>query len=207
MGIWLRIRDRDTSFFLLVAGCGIKRYNKKMPEDKQERPLDELEILRTVFKFLGEGVLVIDRDMRIVMANEEYFAQEHENGSAVGRHCYEVSHRLSKPCYEQGEKCPVKETFEEAKPSSALHTHHAKDGSNIYVSLKTFPIKDSLGRVMFVVETINDVTEKTDATLKLKRKLKELEDFYEMAIGREMKMIELKEEIENLRKELEGSKG
>lgn len=36
----------------------------------------------------------------------------------------------------------------------------------------------------------------------LKKRIKELEDFYEIAIGRELKMIELKEEIESLKEEL-----
>ena len=37
----------------------------------------------------------------------------------------------------------------------------------------------------------------------LKRRIKELEDFYNMAVGRELRMKELKEEIEELKKELE----
>lgn len=37
----------------------------------------------------------------------------------------------------------------------------------------------------------------------LLRKVKELEEFYDMAVGRELRMKELKEEIENLREELE----
>ncbi len=36
----------------------------------------------------------------------------------------------------------------------------------------------------------------------LKKRVKELEDFYEMAIGRELRMIELKREIETLKEEL-----
>lgn len=37
----------------------------------------------------------------------------------------------------------------------------------------------------------------------IKKRVKELEEFYEMAVGRELKMIELKEEIERLKEELE----
>ena len=36
----------------------------------------------------------------------------------------------------------------------------------------------------------------------LKKRMKELEDFYEMGIGRELRMIELKKEIESLKEEL-----
>jgi DNA-binding NtrC family response regulator len=36
----------------------------------------------------------------------------------------------------------------------------------------------------------------------LKKRVKELEDFYDMAVGRELRMIELKEELESLKNEL-----
>jgi hypothetical protein len=36
----------------------------------------------------------------------------------------------------------------------------------------------------------------------LKKRVKELEEFYDMALTRELKMIELKEEIESLKEEL-----
>ena len=36
----------------------------------------------------------------------------------------------------------------------------------------------------------------------LKERFKELEEFYDMAVGRELKMVELKEEIERLKEEL-----
>jgi hypothetical protein len=36
----------------------------------------------------------------------------------------------------------------------------------------------------------------------LKKRVKELEDFYNMSVGRELKMIELKNEIESLKEEL-----
>ena len=41
----------------------------------------------------------------------------------------------------------------------------------------------------------------------LKNRVKELEEFYDMAVGRELKMKELKEEIERFRDETAGLKG
>ncbi|MEW6052921.1 MAG: response regulator [Nitrospirota bacterium] len=58
-----------------------------------------------------------------------------------------------------------------------------------------------------------DITErkKIEAALQMSekelyRRVRELEEFYEAAVGRELKMIELKEEIEALKKELEQAK-
>lgn len=176
-----------------------------MDEKELKEIKEELKILRAVFASLAEGVLIIDRDMHILMANKEYFTQEHQN-NVIGRHCYEVSHRLSKPCYENGEDCPVKKTFEIGELSRAVHTHIDRDGNKIYVSLKAFPVKDASGEVIYVIETINDITGRKKANDELRKKVKELEEFYNMAVGRELRMVELKAEIEKLKEELKAYK-
>ena len=47
-----------------------------------------------------------------------------------------------------------------------------------------------------------DITERKKAESDIQKKIKELEDFYNMAVSRELKMIELKKKIEELKKEL-----
>jgi hypothetical protein len=44
-----------------------------------------------------------------------------------------------------------------------------------------------------------DVTDKRLLELDLEKRVRELEEFYDMAVGRELRMIELKEEIERLK--------
>lgn len=48
-----------------------------------------------------------------------------------------------------------------------------------------------------------DITERRRIEKELKKRVKELEEFYDIAVGRELKMKELKAVIEKLRKELE----
>ena len=48
-----------------------------------------------------------------------------------------------------------------------------------------------------------DITEQKKAKEEIQKRIKELEEFYNMAIGRELRMIELKEQIEELQEELE----
>jgi PAS domain S-box-containing protein len=55
-----------------------------------------------------------------------------------------------------------------------------------------------------VIGSLMDITERRKAEEEIQKRVKELEEFYRMAVGREMKMIELKEEIEKLNKELGG---
>ena len=46
----------------------------------------------------------------------------------VGRHCYEVSHRFSSPCDENGESCPLRAARRTGAPSRVFHVHHHRDG-------------------------------------------------------------------------------
>ncbi len=57
-----------------------------------------------------------------------------------------------------------------------------------------------------ILATGVDITEKRKMEKELKKRIRELEDFYEMAVGRELRMIELKEQMEEMRKELERCK-
>jgi hypothetical protein len=55
-----------------------------------------------------------------------------------------------------------------------------------------------------VKERTKELQEKT---IELQKRVAELEEFHRLTVGRELKMIELKEEIERLKKELERYKG
>jgi len=48
-----------------------------------------------------------------------------------------------------------------------------------------------------------NITERKKAEEEIKKRVKELEEFYEMAVGRELRMVQLKKEIEALKEELE----
>lgn len=71
---------------------------------------------------------------------------------------------------------------------------------------KTKKVKDVLLSVLLDKDVISgmiiDITERKRAEEEIKKRVKELEEFYQMAIGRELKMIELKKEIERLNEEL-----
>ncbi|MBI4690512.1 MAG: PAS domain-containing protein [Nitrospirae bacterium] len=159
---------------------------------------------------MGNGVVVIDRDFRIVSANKGYCNQVKIScDEIIGKHCYEVSHHLSKPCYENAEECSVKEAFETGSSHRIIHTHFDKENKPIYIETVSYPLKDFSGKVNAAIEVLTDVTgriihenEHKQMDEELKKRVKELEEFYDMSVGRELRMVELKEEIERLREEL-----
>lgn len=75
-----------------------------------------------------------------------------------------------------------------------------KDGSVFYADINTFPI--TLSGNIYLVGFFRDISERKEAEEEIKRRVEELEDFYDMAIGRELRMMELKEEMEELKEEL-----
>jgi PAS domain S-box-containing protein len=60
--------------------------------------------------------------------------------------------------------------------------------------------RDAAGKVLGVFAAARDVTEQTRAQREVVERLAELEHFQRMTVGRELKMIELKKEIEYLKK-------
>ena len=50
---------------------------------------------------------------------------------------------------------------------------------------------------------MRNISKRKTAQEEIKKRVKELEEFYDMAVGRELRMKELKEEMEDLKEEIE----
>ncbi|MEW6571640.1 MAG: PAS domain S-box protein [Nitrospirota bacterium] len=79
---------------------------------------------------------------------------------------------------------------------------YRKDGTRVMLEIDESPLKDEEGKVIAIIGAARDVTERQRAEAEIKKRMKELEEFYSIAVNREIKMKELKEEIENLKEEL-----
>jgi len=91
--------------------------------------------------------VLIDDSYAIVAANSAYQAAYGVNsGDVVGRHCYEVSHKLNSPCWQHGEACPHRAVFEEARNSDLLHMHYDPQGREEQVQVKGFLVPQPDGR-------------------------------------------------------------
>jgi PAS domain S-box-containing protein len=62
--------------------------------------------------------------------------------------------------------------------------------------------RDEKGNIVGYFFAFNDLTERKKIEQELKEKIQDLEKFHKMAVGRELKMIKLKEEIEELKAKL-----
>ena len=121
----------------------------------------------------------------------------------MGRQVHELIHH-SRPDGSEypGQDCPMFASYTKGQ------IHHIddevlwrKDGVSFKVEYASQPITKE-GRVMGAVVTFRDITERRQAEMELKQNLEDLERFSRLVVGREEKMIRLKEEINALLAEM-----
>jgi PAS domain S-box-containing protein len=116
-------------------------------------------------------VLVIDREFRIVRANEAFRA---DFGETDDRRCFEVCKRRTKPC----SSCPAMRTFEDGSAHVSNQVGIHKDGSPAYYQVTTAPLSRGDSGVAHVIEMAIDVTRVRELEEKLARE----RDLYESLI-------------------------
>jgi PAS domain S-box-containing protein len=170
--------------------------NKFLEERVQERT----EELRLLLHSAGEGMFGVDAAGQATFINPvALHLLGFDEKEMIGQEVHGLihhSHEDASP-YPK-ENCPIFTTCTLGTQSQATNeVLWRKDGRSFPVEYTSTPIiKD--GNVMGAVVTFRDVTERKQAEKDLTEHMKELETFTRLTIDREEKMIELKEEINNL---------
>jgi len=131
--------------------------------------------LRAIIDSLEDELLVVDKDYRIVQANETVLGRHGKRRQEViGRYCYEVSHQMTKRCSPPLHECPIRAVWETGRSARATHVHifHAEGKKQErYVDIIASPVMDSRGNIIVVTELIRDVTDrkKTEEQLEASR--------------------------------------
>lgn len=157
--------------------------------------------LSTVLHSIGDAVIATDKEGNVIFMNPvaEKLTGWDQN-DAKGRDLAEVFNIINEETEKRVEN-PAKKVIREGKALNiANHTVLiSKENKKIAIDDSAAPIKNTKGELTGVVLVFHDVTERRSMEKQLNEKLEELGNFYEMSVNRELRMKELKEEIERLK--------
>jgi two-component system, NtrC family, sensor kinase len=138
---------------------------------------DETNWRGRVFDSLSFPTVILRPDMLIVTANQRFldkFGVQPED--ILGKTCHEVFYDSKKPCSE--DLCPLPRVLATGEGHSILRQVTRSNGEKAWEDRVFSPIQDDAGNVIYIMESLRDVTRvKT-----LERKLEETREFLEKVI-------------------------
>jgi len=152
-----------------------------------------------VVESLVHPFYVVDaQDYGIKIANSAAW----EGGLPENATCYMLTHGRDKPCDDAENPCPM-EILKQGEDSAVVeHVHHDQNGNVKNVEVHANPILDSNGKLSQMIEYSLDITDRKKEEEQTQKHLIELEHFNQLAVGRELQMIELKKEVDALLREM-----
>ncbi len=188
------------SFLEIVAnnisllGLQNMQLSREIKERKQtEKELDRLSRDREeIFQALGHATIILDPDFNITGANRAVSAATGKSQEElIGKKCYKIFHDTDTP----PEGCPTIQVLTSSRGEQC--TAEIEALGRIFLVFCT-PVFNTGGNIEKIIHVCADITDQKHAEDELKKKNDELERFNKIAVGRELKMIELKKEINAL---------
>jgi PAS domain S-box-containing protein len=193
-----------------ILCIGIDRTEQKKAEEIVK---NSEERLGQIIDFLPDPTWVIDSEGTVVAWNQ---AMENLTGIEAADMVGKGNYEYALPFY--GERRPILiDLVREWNPeyekkylsikkvgkklvSESYHPNMGNEG--LHLSGNASLIHDADGQVAGAIESLRDITEQKHMEEELRRNLDELERFNKLAIGRELKMIQLKQEVNEFMNQL-----
>ncbi len=207
-------RDADGSPLILEMGIDVTEVKRaeaalrEVNETLERRVIERTAELtaseegyRIIFETANEGIWVTDGARLTTLVNQRMADMlGYSREELVGREPAEFLH--------PDQEAIVRRTREAIMAGSKLHQEfkfRRKDGSDLWVISAASPVLDRDSRLVKTVSMLTDITERRLAEEELERRAKELQEtneelerFNRVVVGRELRMIELKKEINGL---------
>lgn len=131
---------------------------------KEEESFEKAQFLMDVIESLAHPFYVIDAETyEIILANNAAY----EIIGTRGKTCYELTHRSNSPCDGIDHPCPLKKVIDTGEATTVEHLHTVRNGEKRFFEVHGYPVKNSEGRVVQMIEYSLDITEKKDAEFAL----------------------------------------
>jgi PAS domain S-box-containing protein len=163
------------------------------------------ERYRSTIDALADALHVCDKNINIILTNKTLLEWHQRFGleeDVIGKNVYRVYSFLPETVREEYES--VFKTGTPITTEESIQIH----GKKVITETKKIPVFEK-SNVIKVITIMRDITLRKKAEEEmnrnkeeLRKQVRELEEFYNMAVGRELRMKQLKEENEELKEEL-----
>ena len=143
---------------------------------------ETLSLMESIANGIGEGILLLDPEFRIVWANAHILRQY---GAALeeirGKACHEIAHGRTTPCAPSEEHCPILLSQGTGRAIPLEHVHSDRHGNRSSVEVVVYPLRDENGAVYQYLHISRDISERLEK-VKLENQLRHSQKME--AIGR-----------------------
>ena len=170
---WISIPGRDE-----ISELG-DHFNKMTESLKESmgKLREHKEYLENLLNSIDDGVVVIDREYRIVLANTAFLSKfKLSREESVGSSCHGRAMGEVAPCAWSDGSCPMEETFRTGSSHKTMLSFKGSDGVETYAEIYSSPIFNEQGELFQGVEVWRDITERKrlEATLSHSERLASL---------------------------------
>jgi PAS domain S-box-containing protein len=172
--------DRQNTGLLSIGEdvTELKQSQKELAEEKTNMDI--------ILSSLNTGLALMDPELNVVWVNE-MTRKAFPWDDPVGKKCYSLAENLSKPCQD----CGAVEAFVDGRVHK---TERLNSLNNRWYHIVSVPIKDESGRIINVLESSTDITERKQTEAARDSALQELES---LKAKLEEENIYLRQELQN----------
>ncbi len=138
---------------------------------------------QALLESVTDYVIAINRDYKIIMANDLF---KDKFGMPMDAFCFKAWKNREQPC----ENCVVETCFQDGRIHQSEETVQMRDGRIAKVRVKATPVRNQQGKIVYVLETATDITEKK----RLQRELNRVAGNLEGLISERLRYLEKSEE-------------
>jgi len=178
---------------------GVQAILRDMTESKESS--EAIEKSAMYLDVMGNALMVVDAaDLNVIKVNRAFTEiWGYSDKEAIGKSVFSFFPKSESPKHREEMGAAAKVGTRVFFESIAL----TKDKKEIPVSITGKAIRDDTGKPKAFVASFTDISEWKKTEAEIKKRAKELERFNRLAVGREIRMVELKKRI----MELEGKLG
>jgi len=156
----------------------LQRVNHKLKEkiDELTRAMEEIHnserFLRTIFESIRDPFCIIDRDFRIVRANDAYLRMKGKSiEDLLDSKCYEVLYGRASVC----DACVIDKTFKSGEPCLKEKFVPRPEGYGEWVEIYTYPIFMEGQKISHVIQYVRSITDRKRSEEEKKMLIEQLE--------------------------------